>query len=147
MALLASPLASNDVLMTYPVPTTRHVVMLLLAWGAWSCPVAAQTSKDFELAPINYHNQSTTNRISTLQRLIDLGKSKLAWTDRHGYLPAVLTALDIPVSSQVLVFSKTSVQVRQISPRRPRAIYFNDDTYVAWAVSYTHLTLPTTPYV
>ena len=132
MALLASPLASDDVLMTYAVPTTRHFVLLLLAWGAWSCPVDAQTSKDFELAPINYHNQSTTNRISTLQRLIDLGKSKLAWTDRHGYLPAVLTALDIPVSSQVLVFSKTSVQVRQISPRRPRAIYFNDDTYVAW---------------
>ena len=74
MALLASPLASNDVLMIYPVPTTRHVVLLLLAWGAWSCPVAAQTSKDFELAPINYHNQSTTNRISTQQRLIDLGK-------------------------------------------------------------------------
>ncbi len=118
--------------MPRPVRPARYVLLLFLACGAWSRPVPAQTSKDFELAPIDYHNQSTINRISTLQRLIDLGKSKLAWTDRHGFLPAVLTALDIPVSSQVLVFSRTSVQVRQISPRRPRAIYFNDDTYVAW---------------
>lgn len=113
------------------MPTMRHILLLLLCCS-WSRPVVAQTTKDFELAPIDYHNQSTTNRISNLQRLIDLDKSRLPWSDRHGYLPALLTALDIPISSQVLVFSKTSVQVRHISPRRPRAIYFNDDTYVAW---------------
>ncbi|MDP7277289.1 MAG: hypothetical protein QF363_17550 [Planctomycetaceae bacterium] len=107
-------------------------ILLMLLCCSWSLPVVAQTTKDFELAPIDYHNQSTTNRISNLQRLINQDKSRLSWSDRHGYLPALLTALDIPVSSQVLVFSKTSVQVRYISPRRPRAIYFNDDTYVAW---------------
>jgi hypothetical protein len=44
----------------------------------------------------------------------------------------VLQALEIPESSQALVFSKTSLQVRYISRRNPRAIYFNDDTYVGW---------------
>ncbi|MED5400227.1 MAG: hypothetical protein VX669_07535, partial [Planctomycetota bacterium] len=112
--------------------TTLRPILLLLLCCSWSRPIVAQTTKDFELAPIDYHNQSTTNRISNLQRLIDLDKSRLSWSDRHGYLPALLKALDIPISSQVLVFSKTSVQVRHISPRRPRAIYFNDDTYVAW---------------
>ena len=47
-----------------------------------------------------------------------------------GYLPALLKALNIPVDSQVLVFSKTSLQVEQIGPKTPRAIYFNDDVAV-----------------
>jgi hypothetical protein len=42
----------------------------------------------------------------------------------------VLAALDIPVSSQTLVFSKTSFQYKKISPQTPRALYFNDDVYV-----------------
>lgn len=97
-----------------------------------SLPVSAQTSKEFEQKPIDYHNRATTNRIARLQQLIDSGKRSLDFDDRRGYLAALLTALEIPRSSQVLVFSKTSVQVQQISPRRPRAIYFNDDTYVGW---------------
>jgi hypothetical protein len=47
-------------------------------------------------------------------------------------LRALLHALEISATSQVLVFSKTSLQVRYISSRNPRAIYFNDDTYVGW---------------
>lgn len=38
----------------------------------------------------------------------------------------------MPVSSQTLVFSKSSFQLNQISPESPRAVYFNDDTYVGW---------------
>jgi hypothetical protein len=43
-----------------------------------------------------------------------------------------LKHLQIPVSSQTLVFSKSSFQLSQISPQAPRAIYFNDDAYVGW---------------
>jgi hypothetical protein len=32
----------------------------------------------------------------------------------------------------MLVFSVTSLQKEIISPRRPRSLYFNDDTYVAY---------------
>ena len=49
-----------------------------------------------------------------------------------GYLPSVLKALDINVDSQVLVFSRSSIQVSHISPRTPRAIYFNDEVSVGW---------------
>ena len=49
----------------------------------------------------------------------------------HGYLPSVLAALDVPVESQMLVFSKTSLQAAHISPSRPRAVYFSDDVMVA----------------
>src|SRR5579872_1025606 len=47
-------------------------------------------------------------------------------------LPHLLERLGIPVDSQALVFSKTSFQASKISPRNPRAIYFNDDVAVAW---------------
>ncbi len=40
------------------------------------------------------------------------------------------TSCRIPVSSQTLVFSKTSFQYKKISPQTPRALYFNDDVYV-----------------
>src|SRR5204863_393113 len=46
--------------------------------------------------------------------------------------PAVLKALKVPVSSQGLVFSRTSLQVDRIAPWTPRAIYFSDDVYVGW---------------
>ncbi len=49
-----------------------------------------------------------------------------------GYLRSMLKALQIDIDSQVLVFSRTSLQTGFISDRTPRAIYFNDDTYVAW---------------
>ena len=63
-----------------------------------------------------------------------LARGEAMWPrgpDGHGYLPSVLAALDVPVESQMLVFSKTSVQAAHISPSRPRAIYFNDDVMVA----------------
>jgi len=44
----------------------------------------------------------------------------------------MLRALNIPVSSQTLVFTKTSFQSEHISPSTPRALYFNDDVYVGW---------------
>src|SRR6185312_802585 len=49
-----------------------------------------------------------------------------------GHLRALLEALQIPVESQLLVFSKSSANIQLISPKTPRAIYFNDDVYVGW---------------
>ena len=44
----------------------------------------------------------------------------------------MLKALNVPISSQVLVFSKTSFQAPRISPRMARSLYFTDDVYVGW---------------
>lgn len=71
------------------------------------------------------------NRIERLRQKLTAGEH-LAAGDRWGYLPAMLEQLEISPDSQTLVFSKTSFQQHQISPERPRAIYFNDDCYVAW---------------
>ncbi len=55
--------------------------------------------------------------------------------DLSGDLPllhSLLKELEIPVSSQMLVFTATSLQKGLISARNPRALYFNDDTYIGF---------------
>ena len=66
-------------------------------------------------------------------RLAD-GRTTLSLADGGGIRPlrSLLDRLDINADSQVLVFSKTSLQRQAISPRRPRAIYFNDEVAVAF---------------
>ncbi len=81
-------------------------------------------------SPINYLTAPLHDPISQLQRRINAGEVKLEHDPRRGYLPALLKALDVPVSSQVLVFSKTSFQNDHISPRTPRAVYFGGNAYV-----------------
>lgn len=70
--------------------------------------------------------------IARLQIALDAGEITLAHDTVWGYLPSLLEALDIPVSSQGLVFSRTSLQTDRIAPWAPRALYFNDDVYVGW---------------
>lgn len=48
-----------------------------------------------------------------------------------GYVPSLLQRLKVPADSQVLVFSRTSLQVDFVRPTVPRAIYFNDSLAVA----------------
>ncbi len=86
---------------------------------------------DLVHGPIRYSQPAKRNPVEALKTRIANG-FKLAYDPRFGYLPAVLEALDIPLSSQTLVFSKTSFQAPLIMPSNPRAIYFNDDVYVGW---------------
>ena len=86
----------------------------------------------YEREPIDYHNAPVNDPVAQLEAKLDSGQVTLAYDTRHGYLKSVLEQLDIPISSQTLVFSKTSMQLHRISPHRPRAVYFNDDVYVGW---------------
>ncbi|MDH3585207.1 MAG: hypothetical protein OER86_13430, partial [Phycisphaerae bacterium] len=92
--------------------------------------VAGAEPYDFE--PIRYESTPARDPVSRLQERITAGKVKLRFDSTRGYLDALLAALDIPISSQGLVFSKTSFQPKHISPETPRAIYFSDDAYVGW---------------
>lgn len=86
----------------------------------------------YERAPINYLTAPLTDPVARLQQKIDSGRLKLAYDAQTGYLPALLRALNVPVSSQVLVFSKTSFQRSLIGPENPRALYFNDEVYIGY---------------
>lgn len=81
---------------------------------------------------IQYGTLPVHDRLAALQERLRSGQAKLEYREPHGYLDSVLKALDIPVSSQVLVYSKTSFQAPRISPRLARALYFNDDLYAGW---------------
>jgi hypothetical protein len=72
---------------------------------------------------IEYNTAPVSDGIAALQRQIDSGAVRLGYSPDHGYLEAVLAALKVPASSQVLVFSKTSFQAVRIGPPQPRAIY------------------------
>src|SRR6187401_2687718 len=86
----------------------------------------------YDDAIIKYSAQTPTDRIAKLQARIASGEVKLKWDEEFGWLPALLDELKIPKSSQMLVFSQTSLQRRAINPRNPRAIFYNDDVYVGY---------------
>jgi hypothetical protein len=79
---------------------------------------------------IRYREVGNRNAVARLQEQLATGALRLGYDRISGYLPAILKALDVPVSSQVLVFSKTSFQAARIYPHSPRAIYFNDSVAV-----------------
>jgi hypothetical protein len=81
-------------------------------------------------APINYRSEDLSDPVAKLQQQLDRGELKLEYEPGHGYLRSVLKALRVPLSSQTLVFSKTSFQYPKINPEAPRALYYNDDVYV-----------------
>jgi hypothetical protein len=119
-------------MMGIPMASLRTIIrclVLLLLTTATAAPAAAT---EIEADPINYSKTPGVNVISRLQERLDKGQSRLTYEPRHGYLRALLKALHVPESSQMLVFSKTSFQNRRICPRTPRALYFNEDVYVGF---------------
>jgi hypothetical protein len=101
-------------------------VALLLAAGS------AAWAADIEREPIKYGTAAEHNAVERLQERISAGQTRLDYDDKVGYLRSLLRELNIPVSSQALVFSKTSLQRERIKPATPRAVYFGDDAYVGF---------------
>jgi hypothetical protein len=108
----------------------RHALAALILLAPVLALPALQSPSDFEHGVIQYASTKPADPVARLQERIDSGQVKLAFDPRWGYLPAVLDHLNIPRSSQSLVFSKTSLQLLMISPKSPRALYFNDDVYI-----------------
>ncbi len=115
------------------LPHRRNAVVrvlaavLLLGWLA-----QALRADDLDGEPINYAKAPAHTAVSRLQERIEAGKGKLTYEKTFGYLPSLLRELQVPVSSQMLVFSKTSLQQARIGPQKPRSIFFNEDVYVGF---------------
>jgi hypothetical protein len=86
----------------------------------------------FDEDTIAYSKTPSTGALSRFQSALADGKTNLTFDAKFGYLPSLLKALGISPESQVLVFSKTSLQRERISPENPRALFFNDDVYVGF---------------
>jgi hypothetical protein len=104
---------------------------LALIATAWAFSVAAQ-SDDIQLThPAIQYSRPSNDPVAGLLRRPE-GVSRLTSEGPSGYLRSVLDALDVPVSSQIMVFSKGSVQSALIGANNPRALYFNDSVVVGW---------------
>src|SRR5688500_17567111 len=78
----------------------------------------AQGRPDYERPPVNYSASQPTEIISRLQTRLAAGDLKLAGNDKE-IVRALLRELNIPIESQLLVFSKTSLQRGRIRPESP----------------------------
>jgi hypothetical protein len=81
---------------------------------------------------IEYAKRPVDDVVSRLNRGLEAGKARLNFDGPQGYLRSVLDALNVPVESQMAVFSRTSVQAGRISPQNPRTLFFNDSVTVGW---------------
>lgn len=107
------------------------IVLSTVCLLAVATPIA-RADDDPDAAPIRYHTAEVHDPVAKLQTALDAGEAELDWHDRWGWLPSVLEKLDVPIDSQTLVFSKTSLQATKITPHRPRALYYNDAAYVGY---------------
>jgi hypothetical protein len=101
-----------------------------------SAAQAAETKEprvmDFRVAPHSYLDWKPKDRFAQLQEKAQKGEVKIDTTNDRAFLTSLLEALNIPISSQIMVFSASSLQSERINPRNPRALYFNEDTYIGW---------------
>src|SRR5262245_51806003 len=112
-----------------------HIALVALAWAASIALVSAQKVHPALIRnhpAIAYATASVSDPVSLLNGRLERGEVALETSGASGYLTSVLTALGVPVDSQVLVFSKTSFQAPRIGPTNPRAIYFNDTVAIGW---------------
>src|SRR5258708_39908404 len=80
-------------------------------------------AEEYEQEPIRYSKTEPHNRVSQLIERIQAGKTQLHHDPHFGYLRSLLDELAVPQSSQMLVFSKTSLQRHRIAPHAPRSLY------------------------
>ena len=103
----------------------RLCLALLFSLPLWG-------EKLFDNAPIYYTKTKAKTPLTEIFQGIESGESLLRGESDREILAELLTALDVPVESQLLVFSKTSAQNARISPTTPRALYYSQNAYLSW---------------
>jgi hypothetical protein len=81
---------------------------------------------------IQYSTTTPRNLVDDLNRRLQDGSARLTFEGRSGYLRSALEALNLPVDSQLLVYSQGSLQGRLVGESNPRAIFFGDRVALAW---------------
>ena len=115
----------------------KGVVAGALLWSLAIVAVVGQTRSMFpgtldQHPAINYRATALDDPITRLQRELAAGRYALAFEGRQGFLRSVLARLDVPVESQLLLFSKTGIQHPFTTPDNPRALYYNDNIVVGY---------------
>jgi hypothetical protein len=119
-----------------PMAPRRLAVALVCALGAASAVATAQRGGMFQGSPddpaIGYSAGPLDNAVESLNQQLQQGSVRLTFEGRSGYLRSALALLKIPIDSQLLVFSRTSLQASRISAANPRALFFADRVILGW---------------
>jgi hypothetical protein len=114
----------------------RHAVLLVAILIVTVAAAFGDLEGLFDPGPdhpaIGYATRPAKDPVSKLTRKIQEGKVQLRFDGEQGYLRSVLEALDVPIESQLVVFSKTSLEMNRINPHNPRTLFFNDSVAVGW---------------
>jgi hypothetical protein len=110
--------------------------LCLFVLGGMRAPVDAQRAGAFKGSSddpaIRYSTTPLNNVVVDVNDKLHNGAVQFAFDRRSGFLRSALEALRIPVDSQLLVFSRTSLQGRRINEQNPRALFFNDRVALGW---------------
>lgn len=87
---------------------------------------------DLDAPEHRYWERELRDPFTQFAKKVASGEVRLEAGGELPFLRSLFSALDVPATSQMLVFSTTSLQLSLISPRNPRAIYFNEDLYVGF---------------
>lgn len=100
--------------------------------SAWPMLLAILVARELPAQPaydaINdpphlYNERRPRDKFTRLRDDIESGKIPLDRTSEKAFLVSLLQVLDVPASSQTLVFSTTSLQLSRISPANPRHLF------------------------
>jgi len=98
--------------------------------------VNAQRAGTFMGSPddpaIKYSTAPVNNVVVDVNKKLQDGTLQFTFDSRSGYLRSALEAFQLPLDSQLLVFSRVSLQGKRISEQNPRALYFNDRLALGW---------------
>ena len=99
--------------------------------GLGAAETNAPTYRDINGPPHHYRTRTPRDRFTRAMETME-NDPRLDRSSEQAFLVSFLKILNVPVSSQTLVFSTTSLQLSFISPSNPRAIYFNEDIYIGY---------------
>jgi hypothetical protein len=107
-------------------------IIVMILGVAVAFPQLRDRAPDLKHPAIQYSSAELHDPVAELNRKLQNGTVRLWFDKTFGYLPALVQALSIPTESQIMVFSKTSLQSILIGPTNPRAILFNDSVAIAF---------------
>jgi hypothetical protein len=118
------------------VRTLLALGFCLCALGGIWAPIDAQRAGAFMGSSndpaIRYSTAPLNNAVVEVNKQLQDRTVQLTFEGRSGFLRSALEALQIPVDSQLLVFSRTSLQAKLINEGNPRALFFNDRVALGW---------------
>ena len=117
-----------------PLYRAASLALMILATGVG---LFANEQEDLSFAELeapehDYWNRPLNDPFTLLKDDLEQGRLDLDVSNEKAYLESLLKALKIPASTQMVVYSTTSLQLSLISPRTPRAVYFNEDLYLGY---------------